>query len=75
MEQSVKMAIYEMALVQPALAKIAQTFLEEQNLATVEDIKVAVANGTLVESADIENMSIIKMIDVLISAEQYAQFS
>lgn len=64
MEESVKMAIYQIGLNKPHVAKEAMRLLTESNLLTEESITAAAEGETLVEK-----------IDRIVSDEQYAKFS
>lgn len=64
MEESVKMAIYQIGMKKPSVAKEAAQVLVEANLLTEEAINAAAEGDTLVEK-----------IDRIVSEEQYAKFS
>lgn len=65
MDQKVKMAIYQIGMQKPHVAKEAYQLLSESNLLTEESILAAV------EGDD----SLAAKIDKLVSEEQYARFS
>lgn len=74
MQEEIKMAIYVLGMTNPHLAKEATEFLTEEKLDTVEKLREAVYCGTLTEQKEANSMPVIKMIDVLLSTEQYAKF-
>lgn len=65
MDQSVKMAIYQIGMQRPSVAQEAQQILIESNLLTENAIHAAVEGD--------ESLAV--KIDKIVSDEQYARFS